>query len=196
MYESITGGVLAGGRGARMSGQDKGLVILNQKALVQYSIEALQSIVGNVIISANRNLLEYKQFGFPVLTDNMPGFHGPLAGILRLMEATSSNYLLVMPCDCPLITKEHIEKLLLAIINLDVEISVANDGSRMQPVFAAMKTALAGELKNFLACGERKVETWVKSHQYCSVDFNTSPDIFLNVNSFQDLKKIKQILNV
>ncbi|WP_176220448.1 NTP transferase domain-containing protein, partial [Cronobacter sakazakii] len=77
---AITGVVLAGGRATRMGGKNKGLVMLNGKALWKYVAERLAAQVAHVAVSANRDLEAYRASGYPVITDTLPDFPGPLAG--------------------------------------------------------------------------------------------------------------------
>ena len=51
----ITGVILAGGRAQRMGGQDKGLIDVNGRAMVDYVIRALRPQVGELLINANRH---------------------------------------------------------------------------------------------------------------------------------------------
>lgn len=111
----VSGVVLAGGQARRMQQQDKGLVLFNGRPLVSYALTALEPLVDEVLISANRNQALYSRFGYPVLGDNRPGFDGPLAGILAAMQSARNSLLLVTPCDSPLINSMHLERLLLGL---------------------------------------------------------------------------------
>ena len=62
----ITGLVLAGGRGSRMGGVDKGLQNFNGTPLALHALMRLQPQVGELMINANRNLAAYESFGVPV----------------------------------------------------------------------------------------------------------------------------------
>jgi len=81
--QNITAVILAGGKGSRLGGVDKGLLELNGTSLVQHLINRIQPQVSKIIISANRNLDNYKNFGFPVYKDERKDCAGPLAGILK-----------------------------------------------------------------------------------------------------------------
>ena len=97
----IAGVILAGGRARRMANQDKGLIQFKNRALISYALEAMSSVCQLTFINANRNLIDYKAFGYPVITDQTHNFDGPLAGILTTLIHTDAELLLVMPCDTP-----------------------------------------------------------------------------------------------
>ena len=78
----VTGVVLAGGRATRMGGQDKGLINLNGQPLFEHVMSKLAPQVGSMVISANRNIEIYQSVEVNVLSDTLPDYPGPLAGIL------------------------------------------------------------------------------------------------------------------
>jgi molybdopterin-guanine dinucleotide biosynthesis protein A, proteobacterial len=182
----ISGVVLAGGQARRMGQQDKGLIKFKQRPLVAYALEALAGITDQVSISANRNLAEYGQFGYPVIADGRDGFEGPLAGILAAMQNNSAETLLVLPCDSPLIKTAHLQRLLLRL-KADKEIAVAFDGERLHPVVMALKIHLQTSLADYLAGGERKLQRWLCQHALVEVDFSDQPQVFANINTLDDL---------
>jgi molybdopterin-guanine dinucleotide biosynthesis protein A len=187
----VTGVVLAGGLARRMDQQDKGLVLFNQRPLVSYALTAMKPITNKIFISANRNLDQYTQFGFPVIQDDNNRFDGPLAGILAAMQATKSPVLLVMPCDSPLLETHHSQRLLNAL-NEATDIAVAFDGERLHPVFAALKTQLKTDLQNYLKRGERKLQSWFEKHALAKVDFSNTPEIFANINTPEQLQILEK----
>ncbi len=188
----VTGVVLAGGLARRMNKQDKGLILYRNKPLVTYALNALSSVAEKVYINANRNLNEYNQFDYEVISDRTDSFDGPLAGILSAMSHALTEILLVIPCDSPLIKAEHLEKLLIAINKEEIEIAVAYDGQRIQPVFLALKTSLKNSLNNYLLEGNRKIDVWLQQHQLTQVDFSENAEIFLNINTMSELNALEK----
>ena len=73
----ILGVILAGGKGTRMGGEEKGLIKLGNKSLIEYSIERLQPQVSKLVINANSNLSRYSKFNLPIVSDPLAGFLGP-----------------------------------------------------------------------------------------------------------------------
>ncbi|GAB4274992.1 MAG: molybdenum cofactor guanylyltransferase [Methylomicrobium sp.] len=184
---TVTGVILAGGLARRMNGQDKGLVPFCGRPLIEYAIDAAQPLVDRLIINANRHIETYRRFGLPVVADRVGHFDGPLAGMLSAMMDCDSDWLLVVPCDSPRVTTEHLRKLLNAAGEAEVNAAVAFDGERLHPVFSVVKTALEADLQAYLAGGERKVERWLMRHRTVRVDFGDEPEIFANVNTLAEL---------
>lgn len=183
----VTGVVLAGGLARRMGGQDKGLVEYQGLPMILYPLRALASVADEVLINANRHQERYRRFGYPVISDRNGRFDGPLAGILSAMLHSEADILLVTPCDSPLIQPVHLLRLLNGRAEHDADIAVAVDGVRLHPVFLALKRALYPSLQEFLACGQRKVALWLERYDVVRIDFSRNPEIFLNINSFEEL---------
>ena len=152
---NITTVILSGGRSSRMQGEDKGLILLNDKPMISYVVDVVDGGVGRLLISANRNIGAYQQYG-EVITDDLADFQGPLAGIAKAMSVVGTPYLLILPCDSPLVNKAVINRLIQFMSDKDVDICVAGDGVRIHPTFALIKTSLKDNLLAFLDSGERK----------------------------------------
>jgi len=187
----VSGVILAGGLARRMNHQDKGLIPFNGQPLITYALTAMKPVVDEVMISANRNLEDYRQFAYPVITDNNTDFDGPLAGILAAMHTAKHPVLLITPCDSPLIKAEHLRRLLSAL-NDNTDIAAAFDGERLHPVFAALKTNLQRDLQTYLHSGQRKLQTWFARHSLVKVDFTDCPEIFANINTPEELQALQQ----
>ncbi len=187
---TVSGVVLAGGMGRRMQQQDKGLVLFKNQPLVTYAIAAMEPLVDELMISANRNQERYSQFGYRVIGDDNANFDGPLAGILAAMQHASHPVLLIMPCDSPLIGSQHLQRLLDQLGD-DSEIAAAFDGQRLHPVVAAIKTNLRDDLQAYLQSGERRLEQWFNSRRLLRVDFSDVPEVFANINTLQHLRELE-----
>ncbi|MGB7802758.1 MAG: molybdenum cofactor guanylyltransferase MobA [Buttiauxella sp.] len=181
----VTGVVLAGGRATRMGGRDKGLICLNGRPLVEHVIRKLASQVNNVVISANRNIDAYQSLGLPVLSDTLPDFPGPLAGMLSAMQKLDGEWFLFCPCDTPNIPDHLVEKLWE---QKGGSCAVwVNDGERDHPTLALMHKKLAASLENYLASGERRVMYFLRQSGGRAVLFPNQMQNFINVNSPDDL---------
>ena len=186
----VSGVVLAGGQARRMQQQDKGLVLFKQRPLVSYPIEALAAVADDLLISANRNQAIYQQWQYPVISDATDDFDGPLAGILAAMDYVDAEILLVLPCDSPLFTAQHLQQLLAGLTE-QFDIAVADDGERLHPVFLAIRTELKASLKAYLASGERRLQNWIFQHRVNQVDFSQQAQIFTNVNTLAELEMLE-----
>lgn len=180
--DDITGLVLAGGRGSRMGGDDKGLISLNGRPMVEHVIAALRIEIDRVLVSANRHLERYARFGCPVIPDVMDGYLGPLAGMASGMRASTTRYLVIAPCDSPLVAGGLVRRLYATLARERADISVAHDGERLHPVFALMRCDLLPSLLAYLNEGQRKVDRWYARHRLAIADFSDTPEAFLNVN--------------
>ncbi|MFI3157211.1 MAG: molybdenum cofactor guanylyltransferase MobA [Methylococcaceae bacterium] len=188
----VAGVILAGGRARRMNNQDKGLVNFKGRPMLSYAIAALAPVVDCVFINANRNLEQYRQFGWPVISDQTDSFDGPLAGILSAMIHADADVLVVIPCDSPLIKTEHLQKLILSRAENNADVAVAFDGIRLHPVFLAIKTALQSSLQNYLAGDRHKVSAWLAQQNWVQADFSHEPEIFTNINTLTELSVLEE----
>lgn len=187
----VTGVVLAGGLARRMQQLDKGLVRFRRQPLVGYALKAMAAAADEILISANRNIEQYRAFGYPVIPDLEDRFCGPLAGVLAALEVTTTETLLVIPCDSPLIQARHLQKMLSVLKTSGAEIAVADDGERLHPVFLALKSDLQDDLQRFLASGERKVARWLDRHRIARVDFSQDAEVFVNLNTLAELERLQ-----
>jgi len=182
MNEKITGIILAGGRGSRMGGIDKGLLEFEGKPLVAHAINRIDAQVDQLIISANRNPEIYRSYGYPVVNDEFNDFQGPLAGILAAGKSANTELLLTVPCDTPKLPSNLRDKLLSELLKHHAEIAIAHDGQRSQQLCMLLKTSLLDDMENYLKKGERRVISWIKSHKWTEVDFSDAPKAFRNIN--------------
>ncbi|WP_321817759.1 MULTISPECIES: molybdenum cofactor guanylyltransferase MobA [unclassified Paraburkholderia] len=191
----ITGLVLAGGRGQRMGGADKGLQLLHGQPLAAHVLARLAPQVGTLAISANRNQDVYATLGAPwqatVLADTLPDYPGPLAGLLAGLRAARTGWLLSAPCDSPWLPADLATRLSAAASEHGAAIVTAQTTDAtgevsLHPVFALLRTSLADDLAAFLDAGERKVRAWYARHTAAVVSF-ADERAFYNVNSLQEL---------
>ena len=180
--DAVTGVILAGGRGARMGGVDKGLVEVAGRPMVEHVLAAVEPQAGTVAINANRSAERYARYGHPVIPDRMDGFQGPLAGMASALASAGTELVLVVPCDSPLVAPALGPRLYAALAAGEANVAVAHDGERMHPVFVLMRRTVHSGLDDFLARGERKIDRWFAEEKTEVVDFSDLPDMFLNVN--------------
>ena len=182
----ITAVILAGGQGRRMGGRDKGLIDFNGKPLVEILLDKLRRQPVSILINANRNRERYAGYGYPVVSDQLEDYQGPLAGFASAMAAVETDYILTLPCDSPLLIDDYVERFIAAQADAGSAINVAFDGDRLQPVHALLHVGLLPSLQAFLESGERKIDRWYDQHDYNQVDFSDCPKMFRNINSPDD----------
>lgn len=180
----LTGAILSGGQATRMGGTDKGLVKVNGVPLYQHVLARLRPQVSHIIISANRNIEEYQKSGYPVFSDSMDGFNGPLAGILTALENSNTDWVLFSPCDTPLIPDDLADRLWN---NRGNQLAAyADDGHRAHPTLALLHTDLIAPLRRYLLGGDRKLMIFLSQQKATPVDFQNSPDAFRNINTLDE----------
>jgi len=201
---SMTGLILAGGRGARMGGIDKGLQNFNGTPLTLHTLMRLQmqesEPLSEIMVVANRHLSAYESFGVQVWPDSTDGFAGPLAGFLTGLERCETDLLLTVPCDSPLFPLNLAQRLLDTLVSEEADIAVAaareEDGSvRAQPVFCLMRVNLLESLVKFMQSGGRKIDAWSALHKTVLVPFDTAdvdPRAFFNANTLEELHRLEQ----
>ena len=182
----ITAVILAGGRSSRMGGGDKGLIEFRGKPMIGYACGVVQEKVGKILISANRNHGAYQAYG-EVVEDNLANYQGPLSGISAALNVCSTPYLLVLPCDSPLVTSELVDEIIAGMSTSSAEICVAHDGQIMHATFALIKSNLGASLDEFLASGERKMALWYRRQKLVRVDVSDHLEVLTNINRVGDL---------
>jgi len=200
---TITGLILAGGRGTRMGRVDKGLQPFRGATLVAHVLQRLAPQVAGVIINANRNLPQYQAVagaGAKVLPDELGNYEGPLAGLHTGLRACPTPLLLTAPCDSPFLPDDLVQRLHAALLEQDADLAVAvtmeaDDNGALQrqlhPVFALMKTSLLAQLDAYLATGARRMEGWYKTLRMAEVMFDQA-DAFQNINTLPELQHFER----
>ncbi len=199
----VTGLVLAGGRGSRMGGLDKGLQMFRGVPLALHALRRLQDQVGTVALNANRNLTTYETFGVPVWPDADDHYSGPLSGFLSGLERCQTPWLLTVPCDTPRFPLDLAQRLAHAAERDQADIAMAAapevgaDGEvrlRPQPVFCLLRLALRDCLAGFIQNGGRKITEWTGQQRCTLVPFDAAGDdacAFVNANTVAELRNLE-----
>ena len=195
MYSNLTAIILAGGHGSRMGGLDKGLVPFDNNPLISYAINAVNPHVSEIIISANRSISQYGQFGYKVIKDEMVGGLGPLAGIYTGLLNCKTEYLISIPCDTPFLPGNLVTNLMNSVneknCNGAIPYTKLNSGKKLfHPTVMLLRTELKKSLANYLNNGGRKIKIWTDAENFCEVLFDNERH-FENLNTLDDLKNEK-----
>lgn len=197
----ISGLILAGGRGSRMGGADKGLLPLEGRPLAAHVLERLAPQLSSVRINANRHAEAYAALGVGVISDPIPGeFAGPLAGMLAGLCSSEREWLLVVPCDSPRLPLDLAERLFDAAKAAEADLAVplacseAGGEPQMQPVFCLLHRRLIASLAAYLDAGERQLQRWQRQQRHVLVPFDRPEDelAFSNANTPQDLAALER----
>ena len=185
--KNITGIILAGGKSSRM-GTDKGFLLLNNKPFVQYSIDALKPLVSEIMIVSDNP--DYDVFGLKRISD-LTKNAGPVAGIYSGLEASTSEYNLILSCDIPLITSDILKQLIIAIDETTEIIQIESNGKTM-PLIALYKKQVKGIFYDFLREDERRLRIAIKGCRSKNIKLDKAHEICtMNVNTQNELKAVE-----
>lgn len=182
----VSGIVLAGGRGSRMGGVDKGLQPLRGRPMAAWAILRLKPQVDEIVINANQNQEVYAAMGYRVVADEIGGFAGPLAGLHAGLAAATHPLVATVPCDSPFLPEDLVSRLKEALGENDL--AVAKTGHQAHPVFILTKKNIVKNLEAFLKGGGRKIDAWYASLKVVEVSFDDEADAFRNINTPEELK--------
>ena len=192
----ISGLVLAGGRGRRMGGTDKGLVHLNQEPFITHVLRRLAPQVNDILINANQNLEIYRGFGYPVIADAIEGFAGPLAGLERGLAVSAQDWVLTVPVDSPFLAHDLAVRLARAIETEHADLAIAKTHERTHPVFCLCPKRLHPSLIDFMKKGGRKIDAWFAAHHVVAVPFDDNPLAFTNINTLEELHDMENVVSI
>lgn len=191
----VTGLVLAGGRGSRMGGVDKGLQLHRGIPLALHAARRLAPQTGSVMLSANRNRTKYAEFGFEVHADtSAEEFAGPLAGFAAGLDHCRTEYLVTVPCDTPDFPVDLVARLIEAMNAAGCDSAVAalaGEPPMYEPAFCLLRRTLRPGLAAYMAQGGRKVESWLRS-QHSAVAVFDDAAAFFNVNTAAELEGLQR----
>jgi len=190
------GVILAGGQATRMGGGDKGLLPLGDGTILSHVIARLEPQVAGIALNANGDPERLREFGLPVVSDSIPGFAGPLSGVLAGLDWAAeqgANHIVTAAADTPFFPCDLVPQLLLAADNAGTDIALARTADGRHPTFGLWPTALRDDLRTSLQDGLRKVVMWTDKHNGTTAIF---PDdaAFFNVNTPEDLATAQAML--
>ncbi len=197
----IAGVVLAGGLSRRMGGGDKALRMLAGRPMLAHVLERVRPQIGAMVLNVNGDLSRFAGFGLPCAPDSVPGFAGPLAGVLAGLDWVAANapdaeLVASFPADAPFLPHDMVARLAEARAGAGAEIAIASSGGRTHPVCGLWPVVLREDLRRALTAETiRKVENWIARRASVAVDFAADPiDPFFNANAPEDLARAEEIL--
>ena len=194
LKSELTGLVIAGGKSSRM-GVEKGLVQFGGKLLIRYPVDLLKQVCSNVVISANSTAYDFLKL--PVIRDsNLDG--GPMSGIYSGLQAASTEYILVLSCDMPLVNLGLLQHLIAS--SARTKASVVLHKSFTEPLCGIYHRELIAELKSHIAAKKFKLITFLEKVNARNIEITDNlpfynPDLFLNVNTQDDLVRGETLLS-
>jgi len=194
--------VLAGGLARRMGGGDKTMLRIANVTILDRVLATLSAQTAGIVINANGDPKRFAHTGLPVVTDTVPGYAGPLAGVLAGLDwlSTQNNgiqWMLSVPCDCPFLPDDLVERLHAARqkMGAGVPLACARSGKWRHPVVGLWPLALREQLRHALLEEDlRKIEVFTSRHGIAIADWPDRPiDPFFNVNTPEDAKHAERL---
>jgi molybdenum cofactor guanylyltransferase len=197
----VVGLLLAGGQSRRMGGGDKALRMLGEVTLLDRVIERLRPQVDALVLNANGEAARFARFALPVVPDSIPGFAGPLAGVLAGLdwaatERPDCNYVVSVATDAPFLPADLVARLAEGMRQAGAELACAASGGRTHPVFGLWPVRLRDDLRRALVDQEiRKVDLFTARYRLATVSFPDAPiDPFFNANRPEDFAAAAALL--
>lgn len=191
--QDITAVILAGGQGRRMGHTDKGLLNLNARPFIEHVIERIKSQIKQIAINSPAPE-DYRQYGLPVFADVIEGGLGPLAGLHAALTRCDSEWVLILPCDTPLLPADLVSRMVETVSREGREVCTVTDGKRLHAVIILARQSVLPRLEAFLRSGQRRVQNWLGDEQPAIADFSDQPDAFVNLNTPEQLAQLESEL--
>ena len=195
----IAGVLLAGGLSRRMGGGDKSLRVLAGMTILERVIARARPQVVALVLNANGDSTRFTAYGLPVVSDSIPDFAGPLAGVLAGLDWTAANvagttHVASFATDAPFLPVDLVARLAEAVQDGRHDLACAASNGRTHPVFGLWPLALREDLGAALLSGMRKVDQWTARHRLAVVEFAAEPyDPFFNANTPEDLSEGERV---
>ena len=194
---NILGIILAGGKSSRF-GEDKSTVKLGNKTLLDHTVNKIENEFNEILVISNNKEFNFKNNKIHVVEDCIEGQLGPLVGILTAMKWVKKNnknykWIASFPCDTPFFDMKFISELKIKIKETSKKLIFLNSDKKRHNIFGLWSVDLIETLEEDIINGLRKVEIWADKIGYENININTKEfDMFLNINTKEDLKKAKE----
>jgi len=199
-FTKIPGVLLAGGLARRMGGGDKPMRTIGGRTILERVIARLAPQCGGLILNANGDPSRFAAFGLPVVADGVPGFPGPLAGILAGLDWAAehrhdANWMLSTAADCPFLPRDLVARLSEALVEENAQLAVAASDGQSHPVIGLWSVPLRDELRHALTVEDvRKIDRWTARYRLATVTWPTTPlDPFFNANTVEDIAAAERL---
>ncbi|HEX8164491.1 MAG TPA: molybdenum cofactor guanylyltransferase MobA [Beijerinckiaceae bacterium] len=198
---STLGVLLAGGLARRMGGGDKPLKEIGGRTILERAIERLQPQCVALILNANGDPARFAATGLAVVPDDVPGFAGPLAGILAALDWAAANrpgieWVVSAAADSPFLPRDLVSRLHAARAAAGVPLACAESGGQTHPVNGLWPVALRGDLRHALVVEDmRKIDRWTARHGIAHAGWPDKPvDPFFNANTPEDVAEAERLV--
>ena len=202
MTPPTVGVLLAGGLARRMGGGDKPLKTIAGRTILERVVERLKPQCEALILNANGDPARFAFAGLPVVPDSVPGFAGPLAGILAALDWAAAHqpqikWVASAAADSPFIPQDFVSRLHAARQAADVPLACAESGGQAHPVNGLWPVALRQDLRHALVVEDmRKIDRWTARHGIAHSAWPAEPvDPFFNANTPEDVAEAEALVS-
>ena len=202
-FPTTQGVLLAGGLARRMGGGDKPMRTIGGRTILERVIARLSPQCSGLILNANGDPARFAAFGLEVVADDVPGFPGPLAGILAALDWTAANrpeieWVLSAAGDCPFLPRDLVARLHEARDREQAQLAVAASAGQSHPVIGLWPVSLRDALRQALVVEDiRKIDRWTARYPLATVSWATEPlDPFFNANTVEDIAEAERLAAV
>lgn len=199
-FPTTQGVLLAGGLARRMGGGDKPMRTIGGRTILERVIARLSPQCSGLILNANGDPARFAAFGLEVVADDVPGFPGPLAGILAALEWTAANrpeieWVLSAAGDCPFLPRDLVARLHEARDREHAQLAVAASAGQSHPVIGLWPVSLRDALRQALVVEDiRKIDRWTARYPLATVSWPIAPlDPFFNANTVEDIAEAERL---
>jgi len=197
--DNILGAILAGGQSKRM-GKDKLFLELNNKKLIEHTIDKVKKYLKKIIIITNQDNEFFFKNNLTTVKDCIEGQLGPLVGILTAMKWAKENlskcsWIATFPCDTPFFPESIIKNFIEESEKKESLILCASSHGRKHNIFGLWSLDLYDKLKDDLINKKvRKVQDWTEKNKIKNLEFIFKDyDPFFNINTEEDLEFAKKL---
>lgn len=180
--ENITAVILSGGAGRRAGNRDKGTILWRGLPLIAHVRDSLAPQVGRIIISCNRNADFYADYAETTFPDLRADYQGPMAGLEAAASHVDTDYVLIAPCDTPVLPDDLVQCLLVGLLKEDSDGCYARANDRNHYLCVLLKRSCLETVGVYLDGGGRAVRHWLAEHKITAVNFPAGCGEFQNIN--------------
>lgn len=200
-HPATIGVLLAGGLARRMGGGDKPLREVGGRTILDRVVSRLAPQCDGLVVNANGDPDRFAFLGLPVVADNVPGFAGPLAGILAALDWTLANrpgtaWVVSVATDSPFLPPDLVDRLHGTRRAAGTPLACAMSAGQTHPVIGLWPVDLAEDLRRALVIEDmRKIDRWTARHGVAHAEWPAEPyDPFFNANAPEDLAAADAVL--
>ena len=184
--------ILAGGKSSRMNYNNKALLSYKEKKFIEYIIEAGTDYKEIIIIS--NNLQEYKGFNLRVVEDIYKG-NGPLSGIHSALINSTTDKVLCIACDMPLITQNVLN--VIGNYNGEYDVLVPRVNERLQPLCGIYSKSILPKIEEAIKENNNKLQLLIRSLNLKVIEGDDKSKFierdFSNINTEKEYRELEEV---